>query len=876
VIANIAKGTGISGALAYAMGEGNDAVTNERLTLGEGEKTRAEILGGQNVGFEIDGAERLDLARRMMEWNALPENQPSRTRKCVKDCLHASLSWGDGQKPDRAEMIEAAQSFLKGIGLEKAQAAFIAHHDTDHAHIHIIASRIDPETGKTFSEKNDFITAQKWGVQWEKEHGQERSASAGKNLHGLIDAVNRRDADAVLAHVTRDKATFQKGEVTRAISYGDLSQDEQVKFRNEVLGQHRVIGLRETAQAPVTRYTTREVLAAEMSLQRDALALAEDKRHGVKASRVEKAIAKFTLIPEQAEALRHLTGAQGFAVLYGEAGTGKSHTLKAVRAVYEAEGKTILGLSITNKVVKGMRADGFEANTIASELWGLDHGKKQWNAKSVIVVDEAAMLSTEALARVTAAAKKAGAKLILAGDDKQLSSIERGGMFETLRQSHGAAILKEVQRNKQAEQKAAYNQMHEGRFLEPLKTFEKAGGIHWTTRQSDTLKQMAERYTADLAAAPDKTRFMFAIRNVDVAALNQHARSLHKARGDLGEDHALKTATGEQQFATGDRIQFTGNARSKQDKDAGLFNGAVGIVRGIEIDRHDRARVTVELDAAKGEKPQRVSFVVGEDEKAGEFQKFRHGYAGTIYSGQGKTLDVAYVGHSDQWRARASYVAMTRHREEIHIFAARETVKDIEAMAAGMARTDNKRAASVYQIDEQSAARADLEKAVQEYQPPASQSLPQKVDVSTKTARAAKTSQQPAATTTTAGGWATARAAFTGLPSPKRSSGFAQAGKGAGRTAGAVAARGAKRAFGGLLEGLFKALLGESPAAPAEPQGRGAGPQTAEEYTQEILQRSKAMQALSRVDGVEIKSAEQARMEEESAKKRDRGGGQSR
>jgi hypothetical protein len=56
--------------------------------------------------------------------------------------------------------------------------------------------------------------------------------------------------------------------------------------------------------------------------------------------------------------------------------------------------------------------------------------------------------------------------------------------------------------------------------------------------------------------------------------------------------------------------------------------------------------------------------------------------------------------------------------------AARETVPTIEAMAEGMARADNKRAATAYKIDEQSAARAELAKAVEEYQPPpASQSF---------------------------------------------------------------------------------------------------------------------------------------------------------
>ena len=117
------------------------------------------------------------------------------------------------------------------------------------------------------------------------------------------------------------------------------------------------------------------------------------------------------------------------------------------------------------------------------------------------------------------------------------------------------------------------------------------------------------------------------------------------------------------------------------------------------------------LDAAKGDKPQTVSFIVGEDSKAGEFNSFKHGYAGTIYRGQGRTLDEAYVGHSAQWRSSAAYVALTRHREAVHIFAARETVKDLETMAQGMARADNKRAATAYSIDPQSAARAELDRA---------------------------------------------------------------------------------------------------------------------------------------------------------------------
>ncbi len=59
------------------------------------------------------------------------------------------------------------------------------------------------------------------------------------------------------------------------------------------------------------------------------------------------------------------------------------------------------------------------------------------------------------------------------------------------------------------------------------------------------------------------------------------------------------------------------------------------------------------------------------------FDQFRHGYAGTIYRGQGRTLDQTYLYHSEHWRSAASYVALTRHRDKAELFVARNTAADI-------------------------------------------------------------------------------------------------------------------------------------------------------------------------------------------------------
>lgn len=698
MIPNLSKGKGVTGALAYVMGQGNDKATGERLQLEAGEISRADLLGGQGFGFEIDSAERLELARRIMEWNAKPENQASRGRKCELDCLHASLSWEQGQEPTREEMIDAARDFLKSLGMESAQAVFVAHNDTEHRHLHLIASRIDPETGKTFSQANDYEKAQAWALQWEKQHGLEPTNDARRALHALADAVQAHDTAAILHYLTDRNPTFTARQLDKVLGYASLSREDRAAYRAEVLADENVVGLRETAEAAVSRYTTRDVLADEIGLLRYAQKLADDRSHGVDAERVTETAAAFTLKPEQERALAHLTGEEGFAMLWGEAGTGKSHTLKAVRAAYEAEGRDVRGLSWTNDVVQQMRGDGYgHAATIASQLKALDEGREAWGRDTVLIVDEAAMVSTANLARLGSRAAQAGAKLILAGDDAQLSSIERGGMFETLRQQHGAAVLEDVQRVTDAEQKRAFNQMHNYDFKEALQTFAAKGGVHWSERQAEALPAMAQAYTQAVEADPSKSRFMFAFTNAEVEALNAHARALHRARGDLGEDLSLPTAHGEAAFATGDRIQFTGNGYGKEAKNSGLTNGRVGTIEAIDT-TGELARMTVALDVSKGADPQSVSFEVGADGRAGQFDSFKHGYAGTIYRGQGRTLDESFVCHSDLWRGSSAYVALTRHREDVQIFAAHETVSDLDAMARGLSRPDSRRAATAYEL----------------------------------------------------------------------------------------------------------------------------------------------------------------------------------
>jgi ATP-dependent exoDNAse (exonuclease V) alpha subunit len=406
--------------------------------------------------------------------------------------------------------------------------------------------------------------------------------------------------------------------------------------------------------------------------------LASAQSHGIGKRQLAAVLSGSTMTEEQRRAFAHATTAGGLALIDGQAGTGKSFTLATVREAYEASGCRVIGLAPSNKVAKALQGDGFtHAATIHSEIFALNNGRRHWDAKTVVVVDEAAMIDTKIMAMLTAHASAAGAKLILAGDDRQLSSIDYGGMFAALIQKHGAASISQVQRQRKNDERRASEMMAEKNYSGALAIYDQKGAIRWTRTQPEARAALIDQWAKDSAAAPDKTRFVFAYTNADVATLNAALRAVRKAQGALGQDHELTTAHGRASFAAGDRIQFNGT-----DKKLGIDNGAAGTVQKI-----DGSRVTVKIDGKKGAT---ITF------DAGTFDKFSHGYAGTIYKGQGATVDQAYLYHSEHWKAAASYVAITRHREGVALFVARNTAKDLKTLARQMARSEDKRAASMF------------------------------------------------------------------------------------------------------------------------------------------------------------------------------------
>jgi ATP-dependent exoDNAse (exonuclease V) alpha subunit len=397
-----------------------------------------------------------------------------------------------------------------------------------------------------------------------------------------------------------------------------------------------------------------------------ALALAEviregsgtgPRTHAVEKTLQRSADAGRPLDTEQAAALRHAME-NGFAILQGRAGTGKSFTLNAIRETYEQEGFEVIGLAPTHAAAHELREAGFaEARTLHSFLYAeqrrAEQGRPAPEGPRVLIVDEAGMVSDRHLIAIMETAAVLRARVVLAGDDRQLKSIEKGGLFADLAAAR-AAELTTVYRQRDDWQKTATRAFGQGDTVAGLEAYHERGFIHYTEGdRPQAAAELVKQWVVDRDEDRAGTRFVFAVTNADSHEVNALIQA-EQIKAGLVTNAQTYTITGEREIriGEGDRVQFRGN-----DKANGIFNGMLATVE--KIDSEAPHLLNVRLD--NGE-PKSID--------TNEYRDIQLGYAGTVYRGQGKTLDRSYVLFSPYMDARAAYVADTRAREETHLYAA--------------------------------------------------------------------------------------------------------------------------------------------------------------------------------------------------------------
>jgi Ti-type conjugative transfer relaxase TraA len=210
-------------------------------------------------------------------------------------------------------------------------------------------------------------------------------------------------------------------------------------------------------------YTTKTMLAHELSLVEKAQALEARSSHPVRdhiqtkaiSSLDEKLSAKGGLSEDQRKALGHILGPQQLACVIGYAGSGKTTILQAATKAWESEGYQVYGLAPTGKAAENLRSVGIDSQVIHKFLGQYDRGRCQYNSQSVLILDEAGMVDVPHFDRLLRATQALGIKLVMVGDGQQLQPVEAGDAFALVSKALKVTTLETVVRQIHAWQRHA-------------------------------------------------------------------------------------------------------------------------------------------------------------------------------------------------------------------------------------------------------------------------------------------------------------------------------------------------------------------------------------------------------------------------------------
>lgn len=530
------------------------------------------------------------------------------------------------------------------------------------------------------------------------------------------------------------------------------------------------------------RYTTRDMLQAERSnieFMKNGQAVvtpimsADNARsHAAEQNRLNPAQRR--VVEEVLSTTDRVHGLQGYA------GSGKTESLRTIRAGAEAEGFAVEGFAPTNRATKQLRDAGINAETLQQFLARGATGESAGDPASrhLYMVDESSLTSTK---QMQAFMEKLGPqdRVLLIGDIRQHQGVDAGKPFEQL-QAEGmrTSQLDQIMRQKeQPELLRAVELLSQNRTVDGVQLLQEQGRVQEYAERPERIAAIARAYVTQpentLVISPDNASRMelnqairAELRGVDGLRGPDREFAVLIPRSDLTSADRVWAA----QYQPGDVLQYT-----RGSKELGLEPYSYATVRAVDtklnqitVDREDGAQVSYDPKRLQGitayrevtrefAEGDRIQFttnnremqianrqlgiienicphemtvrVEGQTPRSVTFdpqqmRHFDHGYTVTSHSSQGLTADRVLINvevseHRDLINQRFAYVAVSRAAHDVQLYTdnASRLTKDLSRDVSKTAALEPTQQNAKQQRGETMTYRKEHAEGIQPYQP---------------------------------------------------------------------------------------------------------------------------------------------------------------
>lgn len=651
-----------------------------------------------------------EFQNREFLWNQAELAEHRRDAQLCKDVVLALP-----KELDLTQQIKLTTQFVETHFVVHGLPADIAIHNhgdgNPHAHILIPTRRLEKNRFSKYKARdlnptfaNQFIVEKEyWGEQWRdcqnaffRENGlalsvdlnhvvAERHTGRIKNkadsyLHetnqlvrdGRVEVI--QDPDTFIAHIATTHSVFTRRDIERLV-FKTIQNTQQASHYlhvvAEILAHRDVIKLGDNDHG-IESYTTRQQYLAEGKLLEHVERLSARQNHALTPS-LEAILAQYPLNEEQLEAMRQISTGSDLSVLIGRPGVGKSYLLKPIKELYQAHGCIVLGASLSGKVAKSLQTEtGIPSSTIASLTYRLKTERLSLTPKHVVIIDEAGMVDFKNLAYLLKAVDEARAKIILVGDPDQLKPIHQGEIFRGIAARTGYIELGNIRRQRNEGDRKASLALARGAVSDAMKHYANQKAIQFCEGQEETAQALINAWQQNLTTESMKQHAMLAFSRSAVLLLNTQARATAIEKGLVmqnGFEYFSQNGASPLVLAKGERVLFRLNNTS-----LGVRNGDLATI--TEINAH-----TFKATLDSGEQviiPQ-------------SYQSIDYGYALTVHKSQGMTVEHASIFiDNPYWDRHLAFVAMTRHKASLRIYANTNHHPDFNSLIQTLSRSTTK------------------------------------------------------------------------------------------------------------------------------------------------------------------------------------------
>lgn len=227
-------GSSFKSLVQYLTHDTGRAATAERLGW-----THTLNLANDDVGGAVN---EMLWTYRNAEFFKLSAGVHGGGRKVEKPVKHLSLAWHPSEAPTKAEMIKAAEGFLRHMGWQN-QTIIVAHTDRKHPHLHL-AINVAGDDGRALDDSFERRRAQKWALGYEQARGKifceerlkpvaEREPSPPRNVWKLLEeargAYERAEA-ARIAETSEARDARLMAETLEWRALKELQKEERIGF----------------------------------------------------------------------------------------------------------------------------------------------------------------------------------------------------------------------------------------------------------------------------------------------------------------------------------------------------------------------------------------------------------------------------------------------------------------------------------------------------------------------------------------------------------------------------------------------------------------------------------------------------------------------